>query len=177
MQDDKSCDRSAEDYRDPLENYDPKTYDDPLERALAEEPVASIESRPFVSVPPHTPVADAIRKLVELKVACVLVEEDGKLVGVFSERDALNKVALEYEQVKNRPIRDFMTANPIYVYNTDKSAAALSVMAVTGYRHVPVVDLDQKLVGVVGPQRVASFVRSHFDDLPECGGCLRRRPR
>ncbi len=66
MKDDMSSDRSAEDYRDPLENYDPKTYDDPLERALAEEPVASIQSRPFVSVPPHTSVADTLRKMVEL---------------------------------------------------------------------------------------------------------------
>ena len=116
----------------------PRSYDDPLERALATEPVSAIQAQPFVTIPPQATVEEAMTKLVDLSIACLLVEEDGKLLGVFSERDALNKVALEYEQVKDRPIREFMTSSPIYVFNTDSSAAALSVMAATGYRHVPV---------------------------------------
>ena len=153
---------SGEHYRDPLENYDPKIYDDPLERALATEPVSAIQAQPFVTIPPQATVGEAMTKLVDLSIACLLVEEDGKLLGVFSERDALNKVALEYEQVKDRPIREFMTTSPIYVFNTDSSAAALSVMAATGYRHVPVVDLNHRIVGVVSPQRVTSFLERYF---------------
>lgn len=168
MVDSHPRDHPAANYRDPLANYEPKTYDDPLEQALAEEPVTAIQLRPFLSVPPDLTVAETLRRMVASEVACALVVEDQKLMGVFSERDALNKVALEYEQVKNRPVREFMTPNPICVYTTDKSAAVFSVMAVTGYRHVPVIDLEHKLVGVVGPRRVASFVRSYFQDPPAC---------
>lgn len=157
---------SGEHYRDPLENYDPKSYADPLEQALATEPVSAIQAEPYVAIPPQATVAEAMAKLVDLSVAYLLVEEDGKLLGVFSDRDALNKIALEYEQVKDRPIRDFMTANPIYVFSTDSSAAALSVMAATGYRHVPVVDLNHRIVGVVSPQRVTSFLERYFHDAP-----------
>jgi CBS domain-containing protein len=156
----------AEEYSDPLENYEPKLYQDPLERALAEDTVAAIESQPYVAVTPDTAVAEVLKKFVDLNIGCLLVEDAGKLVGIFSERDALNKVALEYEQVKDKPIREFMSANPIYIYDTDSSAAALSVMAATGYRHVPVVDLGQRLLGIVSPQRVTAFLRSYFEAKP-----------
>jgi CBS domain-containing protein len=159
--------KRGESYVDPLENYDPKQYEDPLEHALAEETVQAIQSQPYVSVPPDATVGEVLQRLVDLDVACVLVEDDGHLVGLFSERDVLNKVALELDQVKDLPISELMTTNPIFVYNTDSSAAALSVMAATGYRHVPVVDLDEKLVGIIGPLRVTTFVQKHYDQLAD----------
>jgi CBS domain-containing protein len=152
----------AEEYRDPLENYDPKRYPEPLEAALATETVAAIEAEPFLTLPPTATVEEAMVKLVDVGVACVLIEEQGKLVGVFSERDALNKIALEYERVKHLPVSQFMTTSPIFVFDTDSAAAALSVMAATGYRHVPVVDLSHRIVGIVSPQRVTSFLENYF---------------
>ena len=163
MPDEKRERPAGDEYRDPLENYDPKSYGDPLERALAEETVEAIQARPFVSFSPDTPIDEILARMVALKIACVLVDENGKLVGIFSERDVLNKIALEFEHVRHRPVREFMTPHPLCVYSTDKSAAPLSVMAVTGYRHVPVVDLNDQLVGVVGPQRVMTFLQSYFE--------------
>jgi CBS domain-containing protein len=165
MSDKPSAGGSPEEYQDPLENYEPKTYEDPMERALAEEAVTAIHAQPYVSMGPDTPIKEVLKQLVDLDVACTLIEEDGKLIGIFSERDALNKVALEYEQVKDRPVREFMSTNPIYVYNSDSAAATLSVMAATGYRHVPVVDLDEKLVGIVSPNRITGFLSAHLGDL------------
>ncbi len=150
-------------FQDPLENYEPKSYDDELEQALVDETVAAIQAQPFATVTPDTLVHEAIEKLAGLHHACLLVEDDGKLVGVFSDRDALEKVALEYDRVKDRPVREVMADQPVYVYDSDSSAAALSVMAVSGYRHVPVVDLDERLAGIISPQRVTSFLRKHFD--------------
>lgn len=153
-----------DEFQDPLENYDPPQYDDPLQRALAEEKVTAIQSQPYTSVSLDTSVADAIQKLVGKEIACLLVEEDGRLVGVFSDRDILDKVALEYEDVKDLPVRDVMTSDPVYVNESDSAAAALAVMAVSGYRHVPVVGLEHKLVGIISPQRVTRFLRDHFAD-------------
>lgn len=155
-------DASPEDFKDPLEDFDPKTYDDPMEKALAEEKVTEINSHPYTSISPDATIREALEKLGELQIACLLVEEQGSLVGVFSDRDVLKKVALEYDKVKDRPVRDFMTADPVYVYETDSSAAALTVMAVLGFRHVPVLDLDDNIVGIISPQRVTNFLRSHF---------------
>ena len=52
-----------------------------------------------------------------------------------------------------------MTTNPVYVYESDPSAAALSVMAVSGYRHVPILDLHDRIAGIASPQRVTAFLQ------------------
>ena len=155
---------NIDEFEDPLENYDPKTYKDPLEQALADETVEAIRSQPFLSAKPDLPVHEALELLDKHHIACMLIEEDGKLTGVFSDRDALDKVALEYDRVKDLPVSEVMTTNPIYIYEMDSSAAALSVMAVSGYRHVPVLDLDEKIVGIISPQRVTEFLQKYFED-------------
>ncbi len=163
MADSQTPDPGKGEFQDPLENYDPPTFDDPLERGLHEETVTAIQSQPYAAISTETSVADALQKLAAQEISCLLVEQDGKLVGVFSDRDLLNKVALEYADVKNRPVHEFMTQQPIYVDETDSAAAALSVMAVSGYRHVPIVDLEENIIGIVSPQRVTKFLRAQLD--------------
>ena len=150
-------------FQDPLENYDAPTYADPLEQALAEEPVTAIQTHPYAAITPETTVDQALRKMAGEEIACLLVADgNGKLVGVFSDRDVMNKVALEYEDVKGRPVSEFMTGDPVYVCDTDTASAAICVMAVSGYRHVPVVALDGQLLGIISPQRVTHFLCEHF---------------
>jgi CBS domain-containing protein len=149
-------------FQDPLENYEPKVYTDMLERALAEEKVIAIQYRPVATASPDTPVHEAIEELIKLHVGCLLIEEQGKLIGVFTDRDVLNKVALEYDQMKDKPVTEVMTPNPAFVYESDSSGAALSVMAVSGFRHVPVTDINQKVLGIISPQRVTTFLRKHL---------------
>lgn len=160
---DESSKSARDEFVDPLENYDPPQYRNTLEKSLTEETVDAVQSRPYTSISPDTTVEQAVGLLAVRGVACALVEEEGKLVGVFSDRDILNKVALEYETMKLRPVRDVMTTNPTYVHESDSSAAALCVMAVMGHRHVPVLDRDHKILGIVTPQRITSFLLSRID--------------
>jgi CBS domain-containing protein len=150
-----------DEFQDPLNNYEPKEYNDPLERALIEEEIGTIRHEPFTTISPETTIGEAVDQLAGLHVACLLVAENDRLVGVFSDRDVLLKVAFEYEEVKNRPVREVMTTEPIFVNETDSAVSALSVMALCGYRHVPVVDLDDNLVGIISPQRVTDFLMRH----------------
>lgn len=152
---------SSEEFQDPLKNYDPPQYDDPLEKALVERTVASLHTQPYASVSPDTAVAEAMKKLVGDEIACLLVEDNGQLVGVFSDRDVLDQVALEYDQVKDKPVSTVMRTDPVFVRESDSAAAVLTVMAVSGYRHVPVLDTSDKLVGIVSPRRVTEFLRTH----------------
>lgn len=149
---------------DPLSNYDPPVYSDALERALAEIPVSEIESRPFVAVAPTTTIRSAIDTMARLEVACLLVTDDGKLQGVFTERDVLDKVSENYGALADRPVSSVMTANPTFVYQNDSSAAAVCVMSACGYRHVPVLNASGHVTGVVSPQRVLGFLVGHMGD-------------
>ena len=157
------ADKDKVGFQDPLENYEPKTYQDPLEEALAEQSIGAIRHEPFTVITPQMPVHEAVEKLAGLHVACLLVADEGSLVGVFSDRDVLRNVAFEYEQVKDRPVNEVMTNEPIYVYESDSAASALTVMALCGYRHVPVLDSDQKLIGIISPQRIMDFLMSNLD--------------
>ena len=136
---------------------------DSLELALAEETVDAIQTKPYAAVTSSTSIAEAVHQLANLEIACVLVMENGKLTGIFSNRDVLDKVADRFHQVKDHPVSEVTTSNPIFVYESDSAAAALHVMAVSGYRHVPVVDVNDQPVGIVSPQRVLEFLRQHFD--------------
>lgn len=160
----KSTPSEFDEFQDPLEDYDPENYDDVMQRALVEEKVQAIEAQPFFCISPETTIKDAIDKLNQLEKGCLMVVEENKLIGVLSDRDILNKAVLEYEEIKDEPVTRVMTDSPIYVKIYDSSAKALSVMAVAGYRHVPVLDEDMNVCGIVSPQRVTAFLMEHFND-------------
>jgi CBS domain-containing protein len=146
------------DFEDPLNNYEPRKYSDAIQEALAEETVAAIRSRPYAEISPDNSVYGALQALAGLKVASLLVVEDGRLVGVFTERDVLERVALRFREIKQLSVRDVMTSEPVVVYDTDPAGAALSAIAVAGYRHVPVVDVRNAVVGVISPRRAFEFL-------------------
>ncbi|MEZ6063176.1 MAG: CBS domain-containing protein [Planctomycetaceae bacterium] len=153
-----SPDANSGRFEDPLENYDPPVFSDPIEKALHEQPVESLQTQPHTCVFADTSVRETMKVMVGRQIACVLVQEDGKLVGVFGDRDVLDKVALEYDDVIDGPVRDVMSTNPVFVHVDDSAAKALAVMAVSGFRHVPVVSPTGEPVGVVSPQRMARFL-------------------
>jgi CBS domain-containing protein len=77
---------------------------------------------------------------------CVLVVEAGRLVGIFTDRDAVLKVA--GRPVMARPIADYMTRDPVVLRHDDTIAVAINKMAVGGFRHIPIVE-DGVPTGVV----------------------------
>lgn len=155
-------DPTGQDFEDPLSNYDPREYRDPLERALAERTVAAITHQPSVCIGPEQPVREAIDALAGLEVACLMIVEENRLLGIFSEWDVLQKVASRHGDLADRPVRDVMTENPVFVYETDSVASTLAVIARCGYRHVPVLDLQERVVGIVSPQRISCFLQEEI---------------
>ena len=61
--------------------------------------------------------------MAHLEVACLVVAENMRLVGVFTKRDVLDKVALQFQEIKDRPVSGVMTSQPEFVYETDPVAA------------------------------------------------------
>lgn len=140
----------------------PTAFCEELESVLTETPVSEVQAFPFVTVSPYTSVRSAVSLMADRNIACLIVAEEGELRGIFTERDVLNKVADRMEDSLDRPLSEVMTAKPMYVFETDNSAAALCVMVAYGYRHVPVVNSEMQVVGVVSPQRMLSFLRRQW---------------
>lgn len=152
-------------FQDPLSDYEPPRYDDELERLLCEEKVTAVHATPVKVVSPDAPIRQVMAEMEAEGVACVLVADQDGLVGIFTERDVLNKVADRYATIKDRPIREVMTADPVAVYETDNAATALSIVAARGLRHAPVLDVNDHIIGVVSPRRITAFLRGHFERI------------
>jgi CBS domain-containing protein len=91
-------------------------------------------------------VNEAIRRMHEKAIDCVLVTEGGRLVGIFTDRDAVLKVAgLDREA---RPIATLMTRDPVVLRHDETIAVAINKMAIGGFRHIPITD-DGRPTGVI----------------------------
>jgi CBS domain-containing protein len=91
-------------------------------------------------------VDQAIRRMHEKEIDCVLVTAAGRLVGIFTDRDAVVKVA--GQSVGTRAIATLMTRDPVVLRHDETIAVAINKMAVGGFRHIPIVD-NGRPTGVV----------------------------
>ncbi len=120
----------------------------PLERGLVNDSIAALNPRPPFSVTSDTKIGDVLNMLVDNHIGCVLVVDDGELVGIFSERDVLVRLNTEASQLKEEPVSKFMTPSPGTLELGDKVAFAVHKMALGGYRHVPIL-VDGKPQGII----------------------------
>ena len=99
-----------------------------------------VQDQEILTAPSKTSVADAAQMMRSHKVGAILVVDDARLVGIFTERDGLYRVLAEQRDVRKTPLSDVMTANPQNVHPDDPFPRALHMMHVGGFRHVPVVE-------------------------------------
>ena len=102
-------------------------------------------------VRPDEDVDEAIRRMHDKGIDCVLVVEDGRLVGIFTDRDAVLKVA--GTRLADRSIGALMTHDPVILRHDETIAVAINKMAVGGFRHIPIVE-DGRPTGVVSAKDV-----------------------
>ena len=112
--------------------------------------------KPF-TVPHNTPVSQVLGKMVTEKIGCVMVMDGDKLIGIFSERDALMKLNVDTPRLASKPISQFMTASPVTLETSDKIAFALHKMNVGGYRHLPIL-FNGKLAGVISIRDILRYL-------------------
>jgi CBS domain-containing protein len=107
-----------------------------------------IEDQEPVSAPATLTVSEAARQMKQKHVGALMVVDGGKLVGVFTERDALFRVIAEGRDLQSTRIADVMTPNPRTIHPDKPFAYALHMMHEGSFRHVPVVE-DGRPVGMV----------------------------
>jgi CBS domain-containing protein len=99
-----------------------------------------------------TTVDDAIARMQADGIDCLLVTDHGELVGIFTDRDAILKVA--GQPSAGTTIGEVMTHDPVVLRSGDPVAVAINKMAVGGFRHVPIVDRAGQATGVVSARDV-----------------------
>src|SRR6266851_8233915 len=120
-----------------------------LESVLANESAGSAASHPPVLVDEATPLVQVLQLMREGNRGAVLVVSNGTLVGIFTERDVLMKVAGQPTDVGHTEVSQVMTVDPVTLPVEATVAFALNKMLIEGFRHIPLVDDQHRPVAVV----------------------------
>ena len=150
-----------------------------LARNLKIESVSRLNPNPPLHVAPTLPVSAAVEKMRAANLGCVLVCDNCKLVGIFTERDLMRRV-LSVGKPLSVPVSEVMTPRPVTVHAKDPIAVVVRRMEEGGYRHLPVLDERDKPVGVLSVKRIVRYLVEHFPatvyNLPPDPGAVPRNP-
>jgi len=131
-----------------------------LQMHIMEDTIGHIPYDRLALVSPSDSVAHAVSRIKTIGIGQAVVVEDGKLVGILTERDLLNKVAGRELDLKMLPVSDVMTKRPETIGERDPIRVVINKMAVGEYRHVPIVR-DGHPVGIVSAKAVANYILKH----------------
>ena len=107
-----------------------------------------VQDQEILTAPSKTSVADAASMMKRCRVGAMLVVDDNRLVGIFTERDGLYRVVAEQRDVRKTTLAEVMTANPQNISPDEPFSRALHMMHAGGFRHVPVVE-NGSPIGIV----------------------------
>lgn len=98
-----------------------------------------------LAVAPHATVFQALQVLADNNIGAVLVMDEGKLVGIFSERDYARKVVLVGKTSAVTPVAEIMTSRVLCVPPSATASECMAIMSEKRIRHLPVMDGDNVL--------------------------------
>src|SRR5579864_6894145 len=102
------------------------------------------------AVPIEASVADAIRKMLDYHVGAVgVVDGQGRVAGIFTERDVLRKLTLTGMNPETTPVRNLMTTSVEMATQQTGPGEAMATMVERHFRHLPVIDDNGKLLGIL----------------------------
>jgi len=126
--------------------------------------VMALEMPEPVVLDQETPVREVVEEMRKRQTGVALLTGAGDpapLTGIFTERDVLLRVLGE-EGLLDRPAADLMTADPAAVSENDSIERALAIMNQEGFRHVPVLAEDGRVVACVRHKDMIRYLVEHF---------------
>ena len=120
----------------------------------------------IVSVEAETRVGDAVALLAEKKIGAMPVLEDGRVVGIMSERDVIYCLSSDGAAMLDWPVSRVMTAPAITIESSVSVLAALSQMTKRRIRHLPVIDRE-RLIGFVSIGDLVAYRISRIEQEAE----------
>jgi len=134
-----------------------------IERSLMEDPILSLQPIKPLTVVPQTSLANAIQMMRNHGIGCVLItNDDGKLVGILTERDLLQKVAGQQLNLDQCIVEDFMSQAPESSKPEYPLGYALHRMIISDIRYLPVVDKNDRPAGILSSRDIIAYIAMRF---------------
>lgn len=131
------------------------------ERSLRVIEVMAIELEAPLVLDGSSSVSVTIEAMRDRRLGYALITDEDKLAGIFTERDVLLSV-LDENEVLQQPVVKLMTPAPVCVHARDTVWRVISLMHEGGFRQIPVVDEEQRVLACVRHKDIAGYLVNHF---------------
>jgi CBS domain-containing protein len=121
--------------------------------------IADVMRPDFIEVAPEDTLGEVAERMTAMNVGAVVVKDHGTLIGILTERDLLKAMAARVHSSEAR-VRQWMTADPVTASADTEVEDASRVMLEHGFRHLPVLDNEDHVTGVVSLRRVVGAVQA-----------------
>jgi CBS domain-containing protein len=132
-----------------------------LRESLWQDDLSQLNLKPPLVVSPGQSIRHTVDAMRAARSGCALVCEGDEIVGIFTERDLLLRV-FDCQVNSSEPISTVMTNKPVTVRSNDPIGWLVRTMYQGHYRHLPIVDEQNRLVGVVSVKQIVSYLADHF---------------
>ena len=134
-----------------------------LEKLLKELPIRDLPQRTVCRVAPSTSLGEVYRLLDEThSVAVLICDDEGRLLGIFTERDILQRTALEGDPTT--PIEKVMTRVAVTLGADQRVSDVIRAMTEKGVRHIPLLDAEGREAGMVGGRDILRLISEHYPE-------------
>lgn len=129
----------------------------PVERSVMKDRIESLVPREPLIVGPDVPVRRVLEQFVARAVGCAVVVANHEVVGIFTERDVVDRLNVDAARLGDRPVSEFMTSPVETVGLDDRVAFALHKMDLGGYRHLPVLS-EERITGYISVRDILTHL-------------------
>lgn len=126
-----------------------------------------------VLVDSDSPVIEAARRMSSASVGALIVVSGGQIVGILTERDLVKNVLAPMKDGTDLLVRDVMTTDPVTVSPDESVETCLSCFLELGFRHLPVLSRDGKIVGMLSSRDFLPHLRGKFGKIMDEKAYLR----
>lgn len=132
-----------------------------LRANLWKDALTHLELKPALAISSQTPLGTAVELMREEESGYLLICDDGRLHGIFTERDLVKRVLAKGVGL-NEAVAPYMTAHPATIRLNDPIGWAIHTMHRGHYRHLPVVDESGQPVGVLSVKNIVHYLVEHI---------------
>ncbi|MBI3312969.1 MAG: diguanylate cyclase [Candidatus Omnitrophica bacterium] len=127
--------------------------------------IGTVMVKKVIAVTPETSVQECAKKLAAHKIGCVAVLRDGRLVGIVSERDIAVQIGAKGKNPSQTKVNDIMTAKVVTARVDDSLAKVAGMMHKMHIRHIPVVDNDNRPIGILSMRDLLTRIETNLKNL------------
>jgi len=134
-----------------------------LEQDLQNERVAHLDLSEYIAVERMRPIRDVIDQMRAEHVNCALIVDQGKLIGIFTDRDIVRRV-VDVPGIWDKPIQEVMTPAPVTISPDASIRTALGLIHSRGFRNLPVIDESGNIAGNMTQYTLTQFLAERFPE-------------